>query len=202
MSEQRRGFAVLIRGGDAQISGALARGMMGQGADSRGGVAPPAGATGGPGDGGPHPALRATFPTGTAAAGTSSVSACGAATFPTGTAAAGTSSVSACGAATFPIGEGSGGPRDTDAERARVVKDEIIRQRAREAARRAAMRRHTPEEWEAMTAQARYFYGQDPEPSRLSRALLGLWALLCYGMSRAYRAQALVLESPEGRRQA
>lgn len=136
MSQSRRGFAVLIRGGDAEISGAIAEGIQ-----------------------------QATT------------------------------------AAALML------PTPEDGERARVVREEIerqrdaeakraevVRQRAREAARRVAIRRHTPQEWAAMTAQARFDYGQDPEPSRLARALTAIYGLLCYALARAYRAQAIVLE--------
>lgn len=98
-------------------------------------------------------------------------------------------------------------PTPEDGERARVVREEIerqrdaearraeaVRQRARESARRAAIRRHTPEEWAAMTTQARFDYGQDPEPGKLARALTAIYGLVCYALSRAYRAQDIVLE--------
>ena len=151
MSQSRRGFAVLIRGGDAEISGAIAEGIQ-QATGNREQET-----------GGPSPALCATPST--------------------------------------------AGMLLEDGERARVVREEIerqrdaeakraevVRQRAREAARRAAIRRHTPQEWAAMTAQARFDYGQDPEPGKLARALTAIYGLLCYALARAYRAQAIVLE--------
>lgn len=46
-------------------------------------------------------------------------------------------------------------------------------------ARRLAIRRHTPEELEAMIIKARYDYGQDPPPSRLASAVLMVWASVC-----------------------
>ena len=62
-----------------------------------------------------------------------------------------------------------------------------------DAVRRVAMMRHTPDEWEAMIAKARYDYGQDPTPGRLGRALLTVYALICYAISWAYRQQDRVL---------
>jgi len=68
-----------------------------------------------------------------------------------------------------------------------------IRQHGSEAVRRVAMAQHTPEEWAAMTVQARYDYGQDPVPCRLVRLLLAGYALICYAVSWAYRQQDKVL---------
>lgn len=68
-----------------------------------------------------------------------------------------------------------------------------IRQHGSDAVRRVAMAQHTPEEWAAMTVQARYDYGQDPTPGRLGRALLAGYALICYVISWAYRQQDKVL---------
>ena len=47
------------------------------------------------------------------------------------------------------------GVRATSEDRARVVRDEIIRQRSEAAVRRVAMQRHTPEELAAMIVKAR-----------------------------------------------
>ncbi len=81
-----------------------------------------------------------------------------------------TSSVTACGRATFPRGEGN----DT--------------------ARRLAMMRHTPEEWRQMTEDARVVYGGQRYRPRWVERLLVAWAMLCYGIGQAYRAQDRVLE--------
>ena len=70
---------------------------------------------------------------------------------------------------------------------------------AAEALRRCAMRRHTPEELEAMIVKARYDYGQDPEPGRVARALCVGYALLCYGLNRLFHRQDALL-GLEGRR--
>lgn len=64
---------------------------------------------------------------------------------------------------------------------------------APDAVRRVAMARHTPEEWAAMTAQARYDYAQDRPAPRWAQTLLALYALACYGVSRAYHRQDALL---------
>ena len=61
------------------------------------------------------------------------------------------------------------------------------------------MRRHTPEELEAMIVKARYDYGQDPEPGRVARALCVGYALICYGLNRLFHRQDALL-GLEGRR--
>ena len=58
-----------------------------------------------------------------------------------------------------------------------------------DAVRRVAMMRHTPEEWAAMTVQARYDYGQDPPSPRWAERLLVGWALVCMGASWLYHLQ-------------
>ena len=58
-----------------------------------------------------------------------------------------------------------------------------------DAVRRVAMMRHTPEEWAAMTIQARYDYGQDPPAPRWAERLLVGWALVCMGASWLYHLQ-------------
>lgn len=70
---------------------------------------------------------------------------------------------------------------------------------AAKALRRCAMRRHTPEELEAMIVKARYDYGQDPEPGRVARALCVGYALICYGLNRLFHKQDVLL-GLEGRR--
>ena len=74
---------------------------------------------------------------------------------------------------------------------------EALGQRAAgsEAVRRLAMMRHTPEEWRQMTEEARVIYGGRHYRPRWAERLLVGWAMICYGISRAYRAQARVLES-------
>lgn len=62
-----------------------------------------------------------------------------------------------------------------------------------DAVRRVAMMRHTPEEWDAMIAKARYEYGQDRPMSRLGERLLVGWALICLGMSWLYHRQDRLL---------
>ena len=69
-----------------------------------------------------------------------------------------------------------------------------IKMRSSEAVRRVAMRRHTPEELEAMIVQAQFDYGQDPEPSKLATAFLLAYAMICYGVSRLYSMQDRLLE--------
>lgn len=66
--------------------------------------------------------------------------------------------------------------------------------RGSEAVRRVAMMQHTPEEWAAMTTRARYDYGQTRPAPRWVQRLLVAWAMLCYGIAMAYRAQRYVLE--------
>ena len=60
-------------------------------------------------------------------------------------------------------------------------------EQASEAVRRVAMMRHTPEEWDAMTIQARYDYGQDMPLPAWAGALLGLYGLMCLGVSGVWR---------------
>ena len=58
-----------------------------------------------------------------------------------------------------------------------------------DAVRRVAMMRHTPEEWAAMTIQARYDYGQDPPAPRWAERLLVGWALVWMGIDWLYHLQ-------------
>ena len=90
-----------------------------------------------------------------------------------------TSSVTACGRATFP---------DTKL----VLQD---KGEGNDTARRLAMMRHTPEEWRQMTEDARVIYGGQRYRPRWMERLLAGYALICYGLSRAYRAQDRVLVS-------
>jgi len=64
-----------------------------------------------------------------------------------------------------------------------------------ETARRLAMMRHTPEEWRQMTEDARVVYGGQRYRPRWMERLLAGYALICYGLSRAYRAQDRLLIS-------
>ena len=66
--------------------------------------------------------------------------------------------------------------------------------RGSDAVRRVAMMQHTPEEWAAMTTQARYDYGQTRQAPRWAQRLLVAYAMLCYGIAQAFRAQRYVLE--------
>ena len=71
---------------------------------------------------------------------------------------------------------------------------EEVRQAGSDAVRRVAMMRHTPEEWAAMTTKARYDYGQTRPAPRWAQRLLVAYAMLCYGIAQAFRAQRYVLE--------
>ena len=64
-----------------------------------------------------------------------------------------------------------------------------LEKKSSDAVRRVAMMRHTPEEWAAMTVQARYDYGQDPPTPRWAERLLVGWALVCMGASWLYHLQ-------------
>ena len=86
-----------------------------------------------------------------------------------------TSSVSAGGAATFPRGEG-------------------LKRHSSEAVRRVAMMRHTPEEWAAMTEEARVIYGGQRYTPRWAEWLLAGVALICMGASWLYHRQDRLLQ--------
>ena len=66
--------------------------------------------------------------------------------------------------------------------------------RGSDAVRRVAMMQHTPEEWAAMTTKARYDYGQTRQAPRWAQRLLVAYAMLCYGIAQAFKAQRFVLE--------
>ena len=74
------------------------------------------------------------------------------------------------------------------------IKDGSRQPHHSDAVRRVAMMRHTPEEWEAMIVQARYDYGQDPPTPRWAEALLVGYALICYGVSLAFRRLLAAIE--------
>ena len=62
-----------------------------------------------------------------------------------------------------------------------------------DAVRRVAMMRHTPEEWAAMTEEARVFYGGRQYMPRWAERLLVGWALICLGVSWLYHRQDRLL---------
>lgn len=66
--------------------------------------------------------------------------------------------------------------------------------RGSDAVRRVAMMQHTPEEWAAMTTKARYDYGQTRQAPRWAQRLLVAYAMLCYSIAMAFKAQRFVLE--------
>ena len=69
-----------------------------------------------------------------------------------------------------------------------------LEKQSSDAVRRVAMMRHTPSEWEAMTIQARYDYGQDAPTPRLMEWLLVGYALMCMGASWLYHLQDRLLK--------
>jgi len=84
--------------------------------------------------------------------------------------------------------ESSSGPAGHIPQRGRLWEKQ-----SSEAVRRVAMMRHTPEEWDAMTVQARYDYGQDrPTPRWLKGPLIG-YALVCMGVRWLYHQQERLL---------
>jgi hypothetical protein len=87
-----------------------------------------------------------------------------------------------------------GDPEIANALRDGVVKGTPAPASGSEAVRRVAMHQHTPEEWAAMTTQGRCDYGQTRPAPRLAQRLLVAWAMLCYGIAQAYKAQDKVLE--------
>ena len=86
-----------------------------------------------------------------------------------------------------------GSPTGADAPPPRCGR-EALGEQAGEAVRRVAMMRHTPEEWEAMTVQARYDYGQDPPTPRWIERLLVGYAMICMGVSWLYHLQDRLLK--------
>jgi hypothetical protein len=56
-----------------------------------------------------------------------------------------------------------------------------------EACRRVAMWQHTPEEWKAMTKDARRRYRRNRRPQGVGKALLIGYALACLGVSAGFR---------------
>jgi hypothetical protein len=79
-------------------------------------------------------------------------------------------------------------------ERGRQTKAPTLAPGTGEAVRRVAMHQHTPEEWGVMIAKAQYDYGQDEPAPRWVERLLVAWAMVCYRIARAFRAQDKVLE--------
>lgn len=78
-------------------------------------------------------------------------------------------------------------------EKGRQAKAPAMAPGTGEAVRRVAMHQHTPEEWGVMIAKAQYDYGQDEPAPRWAERLLVAWAMVCYGIARAFRAQGKVL---------
>lgn len=66
---------------------------------------------------------------------------------------------------------------------------EALGPRAAQGLRNVTMRRHTPEELEAMIEEARVIYGGKRYTPRWAEALLAGYALICYGVSLAIRAR-------------
>lgn len=66
--------------------------------------------------------------------------------------------------------------------------------RAAQGLRNVTMRRHTPEELEAMIEEARVVYGGQRHTPRWATQLLAGYALICYGVSLAFHAQDRVIE--------
>ena len=67
--------------------------------------------------------------------------------------------------------------------------------RAEQGLQNVALRRHSPEELEDMIAEARVVYGGRRYMPRWAERLLAGYALICYGLSLAYRAQDRLLVS-------
>ncbi len=63
-----------------------------------------------------------------------------------------------------------------------------------DAVRRVAMMQHTPEEWAQMTEDAGVIYGGRRFMPRWAERLLVAYAMLCYGIAQAFKAQDKVLE--------
>lgn len=63
-----------------------------------------------------------------------------------------------------------------------------VRQAASDAVRRVAMWQHTPEEWRAMTLDARRKYRRNRRPEGTAKALLIGYALVCLVVSLGFRA--------------
>jgi hypothetical protein len=63
-----------------------------------------------------------------------------------------------------------------------------------EAVRRVAMFQHTPEEWRAMTLDARRKYRSNRRPEGTAKALLIGYALVCMVVSAGFRALLRAVE--------
>lgn len=63
-----------------------------------------------------------------------------------------------------------------------------------EAVRRVAMMQHTPEEWRAMTLDARRKYRRNRRPEGTAKALLIGYALVCMVVSAGFRALLRAVE--------
>ena len=64
---------------------------------------------------------------------------------------------------------------------------EELRRHSSDAVRRVDMMRHTPEEWEELIEDARVVHGGRHRLPRWADRLLGLYGLLCYGVSLGWR---------------
>lgn len=64
---------------------------------------------------------------------------------------------------------------------------EEIERNSSDAVRRVDMMRHTPEEWEELIEDARVVHGGRHRLPRWADRLLGLYGLLCYGVSLGWR---------------
>ena len=73
-------------------------------------------------------------------------------------------------------------------------KREALGPRAAQGLRNVTMRRHTPEELEAMIEEARVVYGGQRYMPRWAEAVLVGYALICYGVSLLYHAQDSMME--------
>ena len=69
-----------------------------------------------------------------------------------------------------------------------------MQRQASEAVRRVAMWQHTPEEWRAMTLDARRKYRRNRRPEGTAKALLIGYALVCMVVSAGFRALFRAIE--------
>lgn len=84
------------------------------------------------------------------------------------------------------IEKGTGSPTGADAPPPRCGR-EALEAQALDAVRRVDMMRHTPEEWEELIEDARVVHGGRHRLPRWADRLLGLYGLLCYGVSLGWR---------------
>lgn len=86
------------------------------------------------------------------------------------------------------------GTTSSGASRHLPLKGKALGPRAEEGLRNVALRRHSPEELEAMIEEARVIYGGRRYTPRWAQRLLVGYALICYGVSLLYHAQDSMLE--------